>query len=407
MRHSDRLFVLVSLLVAVQWIILPGNSYAIPAFARRYNLSCSTCHAPIPKLKPYGAEFAGNGFIIPENEKERDYISAGDELLWLNKSFPVAVRFDAYAVHRSKALVENDLQSPWGIKLLSGGNLSRKIGYYFYFYMTERGEVSGIEDAYVHFDNVFGIPLDIMAGQFQTSDPLMKRELRLTYEDYQIYKQNIGFSRINLSYDRGLMFLYSLTATGTDLVLSLTNGNGKNMANEETGAFDYDNNKNLGLRLHQEITDKMSLGGYYYYGAEMIYGEGVSFKNKVTYIGPDFNATFGPFEFTGQYLYRKDTNPWLTRSGSETKTNGAVIEAIFSPQLDRSRYYLIALYNGIHQEASRSVGALHTTTSGTLYQTATLGATYLVQRNLRLTLEYTRDLERKANRAVLGLVSGF
>lgn len=407
MRRLYLFFALLSLILAAQWLFLADTSQAIPAFARRYNLSCTTCHAPIPKLKAYGAEFAGNGFIIPENEKDRDYISAGDDQLWLNKTFPLAVRFDAYAVHQSESGVENDLQSPWGIKLLSGGALSRKIGYYFYFYMTERGEVSGIEDAYIHFDNVFGMPLDIMVGQFQTSDPLMKRELRLTYEDYQMYKEKVGYSRIDLSYDRGVMFLYSLAATGTDLVLSLTNGNGKDRADEETGAFDQDNHKNLGVRIHQGITDQISVGGYYYTGEEMLHAEGLASRNKVSYIGPDLNATFGPLELTGQYLYRKDSNPWLVHGGSETKTSGAVIEAIFAPQLDRSRYYITALYNGIRQEASRNEEAMRATTTRTLYESATLGATYLVRRNLRLTAEYTRDLERDANRVVLGLVSGF
>ncbi|MDZ7763881.1 MAG: hypothetical protein U5K00_05575 [Melioribacteraceae bacterium] len=29
---------------------------AIPAFARKYDMSCTTCHTPFPKLKAYGDE---------------------------------------------------------------------------------------------------------------------------------------------------------------------------------------------------------------------------------------------------------------------------------------------------------------------------------------------------------------
>ncbi|HNW59422.1 MAG TPA: hypothetical protein PKI62_07095 [bacterium] len=407
MNRVARILVLLVAVLGLQWLVLPDPSTAIPAFARRYNLSCSTCHAPIPKLKPYGADFAGNGFVIPENEKERDYISAGDDLLWLNKTFPLAVRFDAYGVEHSRGNVKSDLQSPWGIKLLSGGALSRKVGYYFYFFMTERGEVSGIEDAYIHIDNLFGLPLDMMVGQFQTSDPLMKRELRLTYEDYQIYRQKVGYSNINLTYDRGVMLLYGLAQTNTDIILSLTNGNGKGLADEETGAFDSDNSKNIGLRILQGITNKISIGGYYYNGRETLYGEGGEMKNKVTYLGPDLNATFGPLEVTGQYLYRKDSNPWMMRGGSETKISGVVVEAIYSPQLDRSRYYFTVLYNGIEQESSRNERTMHASSTSTLYQTGSLAATYLLQRNLRLTAEYTRNLDQDWDRWVIGLVSAF
>jgi len=171
---------------------IPDAGHAIPAFARTNKVSCNTCHSVFPRLKAYGDEFAGNGFIMKEKENKRNYVTAGDDLLWLNKDFPIAARMDLFVAHDQDKEVENDMQIPWGIKLLSGGTLYKNIGYYFYFYLSERGEVAGIEDAYIHFDNVWGANLDIMAGQFQTSDPLMKRELRLTYEDYMIYKTNIG-----------------------------------------------------------------------------------------------------------------------------------------------------------------------------------------------------------------------
>ena len=41
------------------------------------------------------------------------------------------------------------------------------------------------------------------------------------------------------------------------------------------------------------------------------------------------------------------------------------------------------------------------------YETATLSATWLLARNLRLMAEYTRDLHRKKNRITAGFVSGF
>jgi len=47
-------------------ILVTESGGAIPAFARKYNMSCATCHAPIPRLKPYGDEFAGHGFKLPD-----------------------------------------------------------------------------------------------------------------------------------------------------------------------------------------------------------------------------------------------------------------------------------------------------------------------------------------------------
>ena len=378
-------------IIFVSTIFLPSDSSAIPAFARRYKISCTTCHAPIPKLKPYGDEFAGNGFIMLENEKSRDYVSAGDDLLWLNKDFPIAVRFDAFALFDDKTAVDKDLQIPWGLKILSGGTVYKNIGYYFYFYLSERGEVAGIEDAYVHFNNVFGTPLDIMVGQFQTSDPLMKRELRLTFEDYVPYKLKIGDSQTDLAYDRGLMFVYEIEKTGTDLVGLIVNGNGKGEAGGNK-KFDDDKYKNFALRINQGISNLASIGGYYYQGKE----QQSAYVNDITYFGVDFNISTGPVELTTQYLNRKDTNPLFVSFADEVNSTGVIAELILAPKLDRSRFYLTGLYNRIDSDLNAYD-----------YETATLSGTYLVSRNLRLIAEFTRDLQHDRNRFTLGMVSGF
>ena len=400
---------MIGLLAAVLLsnLFIVEEAEAIPAFARRYKISCSTCHAPIPKLKPYGDEFAGAGFILQEEEKARDYVSAGDDMLWLNKEFPLGARFDAYALYDQDEAVENDLQTPFGLKLFSGGTLYKNIGYYFYFYMAERGEVAGVEDAYVHFDNVFKSNLDIMVGQFQTSDPLMKRELRLTYEDYVIYKKSVGASNTNLAYDRGVMLVYGIDKTATDLVGFVVNGNGKPEAGSNA-KFDYDKFKNYGFRVNQNIGEIGSVGFYYYSGKEASLTWGDQFTNEITYMGPDINFGFGPLEFTGQYLIRKDSNPLYTSNIQDIKTAGLIGELIFAPQLDRSRWYLTALYNRITSDVDDYTAVLESYGADPLaYHTATLSGTYLLARNLRLVAEYTRDLEYDLNKIVMGFVSAY
>ncbi|MFH1679621.1 MAG: hypothetical protein ABIH26_03140 [Candidatus Eisenbacteria bacterium] len=384
-------------------LALPDFAGAIPAFARRHKISCNTCHAPFPRLKEYGDEYAGNGFVIPEEERARDYVSEGDALLWLNRDFPVAVRFDAYAVFEEDEEVENDLQTPWGLKLLSGGAVYKNIGYYFYFYMSERGEVAGIEDAYIHFNDIAGSGLDLMVGQFQTSDPLMKRELRLTFEDYEVYRTRVGFSGINLTYDRGLMAAYGIEQTGTDLVAMVVNGNGKPEA-DESKKFDNDKHKNFGFRALQGIGENLSIGGFVYYGKEEFAGErteGTAYEaNEVTYWGPDIQIAAGPVAFTGQYLVRRDTNPsFASKAPDDVRdldTDGIVAELVLAPYGDRSRTYYTVLYNRVETDCCRGD-----------YETAAACATFLIARNLRLLAEYTYDFEGERSRAVAGILSAF
>ncbi len=46
-------------------LLAPRNGYAIPAFARKYQTSCQTCHVAIPALTPFGEAFRQNGYRFP------------------------------------------------------------------------------------------------------------------------------------------------------------------------------------------------------------------------------------------------------------------------------------------------------------------------------------------------------
>jgi hypothetical protein len=275
--------------------------------------------------------------------------------------------------------------------------------------MSERGEVAGVEDAYLHFDDVFKSGIDVMVGQFQTSDPLMKRELRLTYEDYLIYKTKIGDSATNLTYDRGIMVTYGIAATGTDLVGMVVNGNGKDPA-DAGGNFDKDSDKNFGFRLLQGIGEHVSVGGFYYYGKEGFGAGGAAASNEITYYGPDVVIGAGPATLTVQYLHRRDTAPgYALVSDEDIKTDGIVAELVLAPQGDMGRHWITLLYNWVESDVQEKLD-LGGADPGPFVrddETYTLSHSYLIRRNVRSVLEYTYNNQQEASRFTVGVVSAF
>ena len=261
----------------------PETGQAIPAFARKYRMSCTTCHAPIPRLKAYGDDFAGNGFVLEDQDAPRYFVDAGDDNLDLIRDFPVAVRLEGFIKHESTTDRDVDFTSPYNLKLLSGGSLTKNVAYYFYFFFSERGEVAGIEDAYIMFNNILDTELDVYVGQFQASDPpLQERELRLTYEDYQLYKRHVGKSVVNLAYDRGLMLTYGFES-GTDVIVEIVNGNGIGEA-DDFRVYDNDKYKNFMGRISQDLGDFLRVGGFGYYGKE---ADTVGVTNELWMAGAD------------------------------------------------------------------------------------------------------------------------
>ncbi len=74
MRVHQRVFVLL----VFGFMVLVQTAGAMPAFARRYNMSCSSCHSPFPKLKSYGEQFMNNAYQLAEKEPIPTYKQTGD-----------------------------------------------------------------------------------------------------------------------------------------------------------------------------------------------------------------------------------------------------------------------------------------------------------------------------------------
>ncbi|MBN2289025.1 MAG: hypothetical protein JXQ83_06795 [Candidatus Glassbacteria bacterium] len=373
-------------------IFTAESAYAVPAFARKYRLSCKTCHQPIPRLKPYGDEFAGNGFVLTDQEAPRYFVETGDDELSLIRDFPIAVRLEGFINYNDVAGKRSDFNTPYLLKLLSGGALTKNIAYYFYFYMDERGEVAGVEDAYVMFNNLLGVDLDIYAGQFQVSDPLFKRELRLTLEDYQAYKSTPGRSGINLTYDRGIMVTYGLPS-GTDLIFEVVNGNGLSEADEDKN-FDSDRYKNFMGRISQDVGKYLRLGVFGYTGREKSAGR----LNQAWLAGPDLTVSINEkFELNLQYVERRDTNPYFLSSGyRDLKTRGALGEMVIAPRGSDGKVYLVGLFNWTDSDDNSED-----------FKSLTGHLSYLLRRNIRLVGEVTHNWANDTNRLGVGFVSAF
>lgn len=372
--------------------------FGIPAFARKYRMSCKTCHSPIPKLKAYGDEFAGNGFVLKDKDAPRYFIETGDADLSLLRELPVAVRLEGYLTYNTRNSNLSDFTAPYLLKLLSGGSIAKDVAYYFYFFFSERGEVAGIEDAFIMFNNLFGSELDFYVGQFQVSDPLFKRELRLTYDDYMIYKVNPGVSKINLTYDRGIILNYGFE-TRTNLTLEILNGTGIGGATPFR-TFDTDKYKNIFANVSQDIGEYFRIGIEGYYGNEEIENitDSTAGINELWMAGVDATIAIDQFEFNVQYLERRDDNPFA-RSVAESnkfKTRGGLAELIFRPEGDESKWYAVALYNRVKSDDP-----------GINWESVAFHFGYLLKRNIRLVAEFSYNIEDKYGRTGIGFVSAF
>src|SRR5271157_5502787 len=73
-------------------LIWASRSYGIPAFSRKYQTSCSTCHNNFPELNDFGLAFKKNGFKFPKDDQ--NFVKEPPVLLGakaLREVFPEAI----------------------------------------------------------------------------------------------------------------------------------------------------------------------------------------------------------------------------------------------------------------------------------------------------------------------------
>jgi hypothetical protein len=377
-------------LLALSLVALVQAAAAIPAFARKYGYSCEVCHAPVPRLKAFGEQFMDNGYRIPDKEPPRATVDTGDPLLLLQRDLPLAMRFDGYLAYApNNPAAKSDFQSPAAMKILSAGNLSDKISYYTYFLMSEDAKIVGLEDTYLSFRGVFGLPIDIVFGQYRITDPVKPAETRLTAEGYAIFGFRVGDSKINLAYDRGLMASTS-TPFGTDVMLQLVNGNGI----EEQDLFDSDKYKSFVYRIAQSFwKDNIRVGMLGYSGKEAGANGAV---NSVSYFGPDLRLRLPQVDLLLEYVRRTDSNPFFLAAPAGATTDAFLAEAVVSPWGEKGRTFFTFAWNKVDS-------SLDPASQNGL----TLNVNYLLRRNLKWVAEYTHDLLRDNHRFLTGIVTAF
>jgi hypothetical protein len=156
------------------------SAEAIPAFARKYETSCQTCHTMFPKLNAFGMAFRFNGYRMPEETEDmvKDTpISLGApayKRLWphaiwpgsLPGHAPLAINIKFGDVNSSAlnddgttSQVKNDFQFPQEANLFAGGTLGDRVSFFseLTFGMEPDSSVTTeVEHAHIAFDSPFG-----------------------------------------------------------------------------------------------------------------------------------------------------------------------------------------------------------------------------------------------------------
>ncbi|MBI5411096.1 MAG: hypothetical protein HZA21_03795 [Nitrospirae bacterium] len=151
---------LVAVVAVSSLLTMKPEAQAVPAFARKYNLNCQSCHTRFPRLNTFGERFLENGYQLPGTEdggitgKKR----LGD--LTLNDvsqvlAFGLKGNYNSFTGTGSGATT-SEIAFPETMSLWLAGTLTRNVGFLVEPEFNLREGHAEMERAFVTFNNLGG-----------------------------------------------------------------------------------------------------------------------------------------------------------------------------------------------------------------------------------------------------------
>lgn len=178
--------------------IFPDQAQAIPAFARKYNVNCTTCHTAPPILNHYGQRFLENGYQLPGTEdggiigkKKLGDLTLDDVTNYIGfRLVGNVVRNWGFKKENPAGLdggvVENktEFTFPENFVLFAGGTITKNVGFMVELgHDVEEGGVA-VERGFLTLNNLIG-PHDLVHLRVGKFDPN-------TYSSYATVRQQLG-----------------------------------------------------------------------------------------------------------------------------------------------------------------------------------------------------------------------
>jgi hypothetical protein len=175
--------------IGASFLMATPAAQAIPAFARKYDLTCHACHTRPPRLNTYGERFLENGYQLPGTEdggttkkKKLGDLTLDDVTNYVG----VRLRGNVaqYVASSSASDDKEQFAFPEIFSVFTAGTLARNVGFFVELESNLGDGETGIERAFISFNNLGGHNLaHVRVGRFDPSAFWSYPTLRQQMED--------------------------------------------------------------------------------------------------------------------------------------------------------------------------------------------------------------------------------
>jgi len=274
--------------------LMPRPAMAIPAFARRYQISCHICHDIYPKLTMIGQRFKERGFRM---EREEQF----DASKWLS-SVPLVIH-----PRVSRSFIENAQGATFGfIEGISAGNLGDRFSYWVddTLVISDSGTTHAKPDnAWLRFEVLRGDRLHAKAGRIELDIPFTQVRSPHLFP-YEVYSANTGFEADNIGrYHEGIELGGSLPS---DVHWSTAFVKGLDTGGDVSGTSHF--GVNLYVRIAKRVNEHR-LGAFAYLGHNnLAFNRNIAWEDSLQRFGVDGSVWISRLNVYGVYMHGRNSN---------------------------------------------------------------------------------------------------
>lgn len=189
-------------------MVAPQEAQAIPAFARKYNVACNTCHVPsFPKLNDFGNRFRDQGYQMGTDNDLPTHEGIG--MGYWPVSFRTTVGYQGDRLEENNGRMTSSGFGFTGLDILSFGVLTRNVSFGVIYTpgLSGAGFQTGttftqtnLEAAFVRLDNLErfiggsgnSYLLNLKVGRFELDVPFSEKRTPSLNTPYAFYHYQAG-----------------------------------------------------------------------------------------------------------------------------------------------------------------------------------------------------------------------
>jgi hypothetical protein len=434
----------------VQTSVVP-DANAIPAFARKYQTACSTCHNDFPQLNDFGEAFWKNGFKFPKDDET--FVKEPPVLLGspaqreafpnvvypgeIPGAVPIAFRYSGFVNYANKRpptvpfTPRTDLFVPNTFTVIAAGSFGPRLSFWVDDDISAGGSGANgaLGDGYLKANDVghyIGLPkdaLNVRFGQFELRLPFTQART-INPTPYDVYNQTAvagTFGTTNNPFifgepQRGIEIGGYPNDGNFEWAVAVVNGNNTDPATRNSKdiyarvaqQFNLDRDPKIrkevqaagptGPRDHTSIR----LGTFYYYGrnalniGSTLFPEFGTIHEPFYRVGGDVRFKYrNNFKLYGLLMYGRDQN-LIPSTDTLTLQHGTPIT--FTGGFGQAEYWVypwligIMRYDGVNSFADLVNGASRFQTRNRFSP----GVQILVRENIKVLFEYQRRWQQSA-----------